>query len=125
MFYYIATVVNKTYILKIHPEGSRAIAPEKNAPNPKTNPNSNPNPNPNLGPIVRIPFQGIVFPISSLKFLFMRFGRTHKTVRSSHQRYSLRKGVLKNFGNFERKHLCWILFFNKVARKQPPRVFYK
>ena len=26
-----------------------------------------------------------------------------------------KKGVLKNFANFTGKHLCWSLFFNKVA----------
>ena len=31
-----------------------------------------------------------------------------------------KKGVLKNFANFTGKHLCWSLFFNKVARPQAP-----
>ena len=35
--------------------------------------------------------------------------------RSSHHRCSMRKGVLRNFTKFTRKHLCQILFFNKVA----------
>ena len=35
--------------------------------------------------------------------------------RSSHQRCSLRKGVLRNFAKFTGKHLCQSLFFNKVA----------
>ena len=34
--------------------------------------------------------------------------------RSSHQRCSVKNGVLKNFANFTGKHLCWSLF-NKVA----------
>ena len=29
--------------------------------------------------------------------------------RSSHERCSIRKGVLKNFANFTGKHLCWSL----------------
>ena len=29
--------------------------------------------------------------------------------RSSHQRCSVKKGVLKNFANFTGKHLCWSL----------------
>ena len=33
--------------------------------------------------------------------------------RSSHLRFSVKKGVLKNFTNFTEKHLCWSLFFNK------------
>ena len=31
-----------------------------------------------------------------------------------------KKGVLKNFANFTGKHLCWSLFFNKVANPQAP-----
>ena len=30
--------------------------------------------------------------------------------RSSRQRYSVEKGVLKNFANFTRKYLCWSIF---------------
>ena len=37
------------------------------------------------------------------------------TIRSSHQRYSVTKGVLKNFAKFRGKHLCQVLFFIKVA----------
>ena len=35
--------------------------------------------------------------------------------RSSHQRYSVKKGVLRNFAKFTGKHLCQSLFFNKVG----------
>ena len=35
--------------------------------------------------------------------------------RSSHRRSSVEKGALKNFAKFSGKHLCWSLFFNKVA----------
>ena len=35
--------------------------------------------------------------------------------RSSHQRCSVRKDVLRNFAKFTRKHLCQSLFFHKVA----------
>ena len=34
---------------------------------------------------------------------------------SSHQRFSVRKGVLRNFAKFTWKQLCQSLFFNKVA----------
>ena len=34
--------------------------------------------------------------------------------RSSHQRRSIKKGVLKNFAKFTGKHLCQSLFFNTV-----------
>ena len=37
------------------------------------------------------------------------------TLRSSHQRCSVRKGVLRNFTNFTGKQLHQSLFFNKVA----------
>ena len=38
--------------------------------------------------------------------------------RSSHRRYSVKKGVLRNFAKFTGKHLCQSLFFNKVAGLQ-------
>ena len=37
------------------------------------------------------------------------------TVRSSHRRCSMKKGVLRNSTKFTGKHLCHSLFFNKVA----------
>ena len=37
------------------------------------------------------------------------------TTRSSHQKCSARKDVLRNFAKFTGKHLCQVLFFNKVA----------
>ena len=37
------------------------------------------------------------------------------SVRSSHRRYSVRKGVLRNFAKFTKKHLCQSLFFNNVS----------
>ena len=39
--------------------------------------------------------------------------------RSSHQRCSIKKSVLGNFTKFTGKHLCQILFFNKVAGLSP------
>ena len=36
-------------------------------------------------------------------------------LRSSHRRYSVTKGVLRNFAKFRGKHLCQILSFHKVA----------
>ena len=35
--------------------------------------------------------------------------------RSSHPKGFCEKDVLKNFAKFTEKHLCWRLFFNKVA----------
>ena len=40
--------------------------------------------------------------------------------RSSNQKFSIIKGVIKNFLKFTRKHLCQGLFFNKVAGLTPP-----
>ena len=39
--------------------------------------------------------------------------------RSSHQRCSVRKVVLRNFTKFTEKHLCQSLFFNNVAALRP------
>ena len=38
--------------------------------------------------------------------------------RSSHRRRSIKKAILKHFVIFTGKHLCWGLFFNKVAGHQ-------
>ena len=40
---------------------------------------------------------------------------SHLNVRSSHQRCSIKKGVLRNFAKSTGKHLCQSLFFSKVA----------
>ena len=44
--------------------------------------------------------------------------------RSSHQRFSVKKGVLRNFAKFTGKHLCRSLFFNKVAGLRPVTYFW-
>ena len=41
------------------------------------------------------------------------------TTRSSHQRCSARKYVLRNFSKFTGKHLCQVLFYNKAAGSEP------
>ena len=46
------------------------------------------------------------------------------TIRSSHQRCSVRKGVLRNFAKFKGKDLCQVLFFNKVAGPEPAKVVF-
>ena len=44
-------------------------------------------------------------------FTFLKkYRNSHRRCRSSHQRYSVRKGVLKNFAYFTGKQLCWSLF---------------
>ena len=45
--------------------------------------------------------------------------------RSSHQRCSIKKGVLRNFTKFTGKHLCQSLFFNKVAGLRPATLLKK
>ena len=49
------------------------------------------------------------------------FGR----FRSSHHKCSMKKGVLRNFTKFTRKHLCQSLFFNKVATLRPTTLLKK
>ena len=39
--------------------------------------------------------------------------------RNNHQRYSMKKVVLRNFAKFTGKHLCQSLFLNKVAGLRP------
>ena len=40
------------------------------------------------------------------------------TVRSNHRWCSIKKAIHKNFAIFTLEHLCWGLFFNKVASLQ-------
>ena len=67
-----------------------------------------------------------------------QFGRYHLTgyklkdyflssydLQSSHQRCSMKKGVLRNFTKFTGKHLCQSLFFNKVAGLRPATLLTK
>ena len=44
-----------------------------------------------------------------------RFSSTSFRSRSSHQRCTVRKGVLRNFSKFTGNHLCQSLFLNKIA----------
>ena len=50
-----------------------------------------------------------------------------KTIRdrSSHQRYSVRKVIFRNFTKFTRKHLCQSLFFKKVVGLRPATLLKK
>ena len=45
--------------------------------------------------------------------------------RSSHPEVFSKKGVLKSFPEFTRKHLCQSLFFSKVAGLRPATLFKK
>ena len=43
--------------------------------------------------------------------------------RSSHQRWSVKRGALKNFANFTGKHLCWSLFLTMLQSFNPVTFF--
>ena len=45
--------------------------------------------------------------------------------RSSHQRCSIKKSVLRNFAKFTGKHLCQSFYFNKVVGLRPATLFNK
>ena len=45
--------------------------------------------------------------------------------RSSHKRCSVRKGVLGKFAKFTGKHLCQVLFYNKIAGPKSATLFKK
>ena len=48
------------------------------------------------------------------------------TTRSSHQRCSVRKGVLRNFAKFTGKHLCQVLFYNwLIVREKTLQIILK
>ena len=47
------------------------------------------------------------------------------TYRSSHQKCSMKEGILRNFTKFTGKHLCQSLFLNKVAGLTPATLLKK
>ena len=49
----------------------------------------------------------------------------YNSSRSSRQAVFCQKGVLKNFTKLTRKHLCWSLFFHRVAGLRPVTWFRK
>ena len=77
----------------------------------------------------------VYYPYVTFKFWIVNFNWQHREIfsrllcvrgiqrktgistifRSSHQRCSVRKGVLRNFAKFTGKRLCQSVFFNKVA----------
>ena len=65
-----------------------------------------------------VTFPRCVFPGLKKKNMLMLLSNLHITeaeVFKPPQRYSLRKGVFRNFAKFTGKHLCQSLLFNKVA----------
>ena len=63
------------------------------------------------------------FPVNFEKFLGILF--IQNTTRSSRPEVFCKKGGLKNFTKFKRKHLCQSLFFNKVAGLRPTTLLKK
>ena len=64
-------------------------------------------------------------PLCRSLFLNKVAGWKPKTVRSSHWRCSVKKGVLKNFTNFTGKNLCWSLLLIKLQFWGPETLFKK
>ena len=56
-----------------------------------------------------------IFAVVKQKVPYLHSLWTQTIFRSSHQRCSVKKGVLRNFAKFTGKHLRQSLFFNKVA----------
>ena len=54
---------------------------------------------------------------------FKEFHNSCRTARSSHQRCSIIKGVLRNFAKFTGKHLCQSLFFKRLPPLQKVTFF--
>ena len=71
----------------------------------------------------RIPFSGISG--TAFHFFKIKLQLIYAISRSSHQRCPMRKGVLRNFAKFTRKHLCQSLFLNKVAGLNPATLLKK
>ena len=65
--------------------------------------------------------------LNSLNFFWIwtKISEILTVVRSSHQRCSVTKGVLRNFENFTGKNLCQCLFFNKDAGLSPATLLKK
>ena len=57
-----------------------------------------------------------IFPVTNWNFFRINFFLLSKfNLKNSHQRYSVKKGVLRNFAKLKGKRLSQSLFFNKVA----------
>ena len=57
----------------------------------------------------------IFLSLSQRIFKVLTIIKASSKFRSTHQRCSVREGVLRNFAKFTGKHLCQSLFFNEVA----------
>ena len=63
--------------------------------------------------------------LSVLYFVFREYRKRTVKNKSSHQRCSLKKVVLRNLTKFTGKHLCQGLFFDKVAGLRPATLLKK
>ena len=63
----------------------------------------------------------MIFILENMVFLLKYHVDWHsrKGSRSSHGRWTTRKGVLRNVAKFTRKDLCQSLFYNKVTHLRP------
>ena len=57
--------------------------------------------------------------VNNLKWSVLEVTKRHLKSRSSHRSCSVRKADHRNLTKFTGKHLCWSLFFNKVAGLRP------
>ena len=71
----------------------------------------------------RIPFSGISG--TAFHFFKIKLQPIYAISRNSHQRCSMRKGLLRNFAKFTGKHLRQSLFLNKVAGLRPATLLNK
>ena len=55
-------------------------------------------------------------------FFFFFFFKMATKIRSSHHRCSIKKGVIKNFAIFTRKHLCSSFFLTKLQAFRPSEI---
>ena len=63
-----------------------------------------------------------VFTLLANQFFLFFFLKMATKIRSSHHRCSIKKGVLKNFAIFTRKHLCSSFFLTKLQAFRPSEI---
>ena len=68
-----------------------------------------------LPQILHGPFLNTLTHFILYSFLSYRYAKNTIAVQKQPPKVFCKKGVLKNFANITRKHLCQSLFFNKVA----------
>ena len=68
-------------------------------------------------------FENTVVYFTQPNFKLVKLSDPSKVRRSGPEMFC-RKGVLKNFATFTRKHLCHSLFLNKVVALRPATLLY-